>query len=117
MAQHAISLLSASNTGAPYVSAKFAPERDEATAFDLEVVGRIPESLNGRLLRIGPNPVDEHDPMRLKGDHWFAGNGIAPGPATIAGRPASVCRRGRAMLRAAVLQDAARLRAPLRQRL
>ena len=50
---------SADSTGAPYVTGNFAPLMNEVTAFDLEVIGRIPETLNGRFLRIGPNPVDE----------------------------------------------------------
>ena len=52
---------------------------NEVTAFDLEVIGRIPETLNGRFLRIGPNPVDEPDSVWLKGHHWFAGAGMAHG--------------------------------------
>ena len=79
MTQPAISPLSAGSTGAPYVSGNFAPLMNEVTAFDLEVVGRIPETLNGRFLRIGPNPVDEPDPVWLKGYHWFAGAGMAHG--------------------------------------
>ena len=70
---------SANSTGAPYVAGNFAPLRNEVTAFDLEVIGRIPEALNGRFLRIGPNPVDEPDPLWLEGHHWFAGAGMAHG--------------------------------------
>lgn len=71
--------LSADSTGAPYVTGNFAPLMNEATVFDLEVIGRVPEALNGRLLRIGPNPVDEPYPLFLVGHHWFAGAGMAHG--------------------------------------
>ena len=52
---------------------------NEVTAFDLEVIGRIPEALTGRFLRIGPNPIDEPHPLWLVGHHWFAGAGMAHG--------------------------------------
>ena len=70
---------SANSTGAPYVAGNFAPLKSEVTAFDLEVIGRIPEELTGRFLRIGPNPVDEPDLVRLVRYHWFAGTGMAHG--------------------------------------
>ena len=38
--------------------------------------GRIPEELNGRLLRIGPNPVAAPDPQTY---HWFTGSGMVHG--------------------------------------
>ena len=50
---------SANSTGAPYVAGNFAPLKSEVTAFDLEVIGHVPEELTGRFLRIGPNPVDD----------------------------------------------------------
>jgi carotenoid cleavage dioxygenase len=63
-------------TTSRYLAGNFAPVREEITAFDLEVTGTIPESLQGRLLRIGPNPVDERDPATY---HWFTGNGMVHG--------------------------------------
>lgn len=36
--------------------------RDEITAFDLPVTGRVPDELNGRYLRNGPNPLGLDDP-------------------------------------------------------
>lgn len=69
----------ANSTGAPYVAGNFAPLMNEVTAFDLKVTGKIPEALNGRFLRIGPNPVDEPHPLWLVGHHWFAGAGMAHG--------------------------------------
>ena len=42
----------------PYLSGNFAPVEDELSAVDLPVTGELPPGLCGRLLRIGPNPVD-----------------------------------------------------------
>ncbi|MEN8183360.1 MAG: carotenoid oxygenase family protein, partial [Myxococcota bacterium] len=50
-------------TGNLYLSGNFAPVEEELTALDLPVRGEIPRELEGRLLRIGPNPVDP-DPER-----------------------------------------------------
>lgn len=59
-----------------YLSDNYAPVSDEATAFDLPVTrGAIPAELDGRLLRIGPNPVGEIGPLH----HWFVGNGLVHG--------------------------------------
>ena len=58
-----------------YLSGNFAPVQEEVTAFDLKVTGEIPKELSGRLLRIGPNPIDP-DPENY---HWFIGNGMAHG--------------------------------------
>ena len=59
----------------PYLEGNFAPVPDERTDTQLAVSGEIPAALNGRLLRIGPNPVDP-DPAAY---HWFLGNGMAHG--------------------------------------
>ena len=66
----------------PYLSGNFAPVEDEVTAFDLEVTGEIPRELEGRFLRIGPNPIDP-DP---KNHHWFIGNGMVHGVRLRGGR-------------------------------
>jgi carotenoid cleavage dioxygenase-like enzyme len=58
-----------------YLSGNFGPVQDETTAFDLPHRGTIPDELNGRLLRIGPNPLDP-DPAR---QHWFTGTGLVHG--------------------------------------
>ncbi len=50
----------------------------EVTATDLPVTGRIPEHLDGRYLRNGPNPVAEVDPATY---HWFTGDGMVHGVA------------------------------------
>lgn len=72
-------ILSANSTGAAYVAGHLAPLMNEVTASDLKITGRIPEALNGRFLRTGPNPVEEPDTAWLKGHHWFAGAGMAHG--------------------------------------
>jgi len=67
-----------------YLSGNFAPVADEQTALDLRATGRIPEELEGRLLRIGPNPIAP-DPATY---HWFLGNGMVHGVALRGGRAA-----------------------------
>jgi carotenoid cleavage dioxygenase len=59
-----------------YLTGNFAPVTTEVTATDLPVVGRIPDSLNGRYLRNGPNPVTPPDPAAY---HWFIGDGMVHG--------------------------------------
>ena len=59
-----------------YLEGNFAPVTEEVTAFDHPVVGQIPSELNGRYLRIGPNPVGPTDPDRY---HWFTGEGMVHG--------------------------------------
>ena len=79
MAVSAERIPSENSTGAPYVAGNFAPLRSEVTALGLEVIGHVPEELTGRFLRIGPNPVDEPDLVRLLRYHWFAGTGMVHG--------------------------------------
>ena len=62
----------------PYLSGFLAPVRAEVTASDLEVTGHIPEHLDGRYLRNGPNPAAEVDPATY---HWFTGDGMVHGVA------------------------------------
>jgi carotenoid cleavage dioxygenase len=50
----------------------------EVTATDLEVTGHIPEHLDGRYLRNGPNPAEAVDPATY---HWFTGDGMVHGVA------------------------------------
>ena len=54
----------------------FTPIFDEATVFDLEVIGELPSDLNGRYLRNGPNPIGDVDPAN---HHWFVGDGMVHG--------------------------------------
>ena len=60
----------------PYLNGNYAPVREEITAVDLDVTGTIPSYLDGRYLRIGPNPIGDPDPARY---HWFLGAGMAHG--------------------------------------
>ena len=59
-----------------YVEGSMAPVADEVTAFDLPVTGTIPEELEGRWLRNGPNPRSAVDPST---HHWFLGDGRGHG--------------------------------------
>jgi carotenoid cleavage dioxygenase len=60
----------------PYLNGNYAPVHEEITAIDLDVTGAIPEYLDGRYLRIGPNPMGDPDPATY---HWFLGTGMAHG--------------------------------------
>jgi carotenoid cleavage dioxygenase len=60
----------------PYLAGNFAPVREEVTVADLPVTGALPEHLDGRYLRIGPNPVVDPDPATY---HWFMGTGMVHG--------------------------------------
>jgi carotenoid cleavage dioxygenase len=68
----------------PYLSSgNFAPMVGETTAVDLRVHGQIPEELSGRLLRIGPSPIQPRDPALY---HWFSGTGLLHGVRVRGGR-------------------------------
>jgi len=60
----------------PYLDDFLAPVGKEVTATDLPVTGHIPEFLDGRYLRNGPNPVAEVDPATY---HWFTGDAMVHG--------------------------------------
>lgn len=62
----------------PYLEDFLAPVSAEVTATDLRVTGQIPEHLNGRYLRNGPNPAAEVDPAIY---HWFSGDAMVHGVA------------------------------------
>jgi carotenoid cleavage oxygenase len=62
----------------PYLEGFLAPVHTEVTATDLEVTGQIPEHLDGRYLRNGPNPAAEVDPATY---HWFTGDAMVHGVA------------------------------------
>ena len=59
-----------------YLEGEFAPLHEEYTLTDLEVTGTIPDHLDGRYLRNGPNPIGEIDPELY---HWFVGDGMVHG--------------------------------------
>src|SRR5689334_732628 len=58
------------------------PIDGEKTLSDLEVTGTIPAELDGRYVRIGPNPQY----AEAKGHHWFTGDGMVHGIKLQGGR-------------------------------
>ena len=62
-------------TSSPYLEGAYAPVTEEVTATDLPVEGTLPEALDGRYLRNGPNPIAA-DPSNY---HWFTGDGMVHG--------------------------------------
>jgi 8'-apo-carotenoid 13,14-cleaving dioxygenase len=67
----------------PYLHGIHTPLADERTLTDLSVTGTIPAELNGRYIRIGPNPVA---PINEAAHHWFAGDGMVHGIRLSAGK-------------------------------
>ncbi|HEY0685828.1 MAG TPA: carotenoid oxygenase family protein [Steroidobacter sp.] len=61
--------------GNPYLSGVHTPMQKELTIEDLPVTGTIPPALDGRYLRMGPNPM-KPSPARY---HWFSGDGMIHG--------------------------------------
>ena len=66
----------------PFLTGIHQPMERELTITDLRVIGTIPPALDGRYLRIGPNPVAA-DPASY---HWFVGDGMVHGLALKDGR-------------------------------
>ncbi len=66
----------------PFLTGIHRPMAAEVTLEDLPVTGAVPPALNGRYLRIGPNPVAP-DPA---GYHWFTGDGMVHGIALRGGK-------------------------------
>ncbi len=66
----------------PYLSGVHAPMTEELTLTDPAVTGVVPPELDGRYLRIGPNPVAA-DPANY---HWFIGDGMVHGLRIKGGR-------------------------------
>ncbi|GAB3731138.1 carotenoid oxygenase family protein [Amycolatopsis oliviviridis] len=62
--------------GNKFLEGNFAPVSSEHTITELRVTGHIPEYLDGRYLRNGPNPLSEVDPATY---HWFMGDGMVHG--------------------------------------
>jgi carotenoid cleavage dioxygenase len=65
-----------------FLTGAHAPMTEELTITDLPVTGTIPATLDGRYLRIGPNPMNA-DPGNY---HWFAGDGMIHGLKLEGGR-------------------------------
>ncbi len=68
--------------GHPFLTGIHEPMTEELELLDLDVTGTIPAALDGRYLRIGPNPVD----VDQAGYHWFVGDGMVHGLALKDGR-------------------------------
>ncbi len=75
--------MAAPEGGHPYLTGLHRPMTEEVTLADLKVDGEIPASLDGRYLRIGPNPVTAPDEASY---HWFVGDGMAHGVRIIDGQ-------------------------------
>ena len=69
--------------GNAYLSGNFAPITSETTVFSLKARGRVPDELEGRLLRIGPSPIGPVDRGLY---HWFTGTGLVHGLRLRGGR-------------------------------
>ena len=69
--------------GHPYLTGIHTPMTQELTLQDLRVDGEIPSRLDGRYLRIGPNPVTPPDAASY---HWFVGDGMAHGVRIAGGK-------------------------------
>lgn len=67
----------------PYLDGFLAPVSTEVTATDLPVTGHLPDHLDGRYLRNGPNPAAEVDRATY---HWFSGDGMVHGVALQGGQ-------------------------------
>ena len=65
-----------SDEGNVFLEGIHAPMNAELTITDLAVSGTIPPELDGRYIRIGPNPVTAPNPASY---HWFTGDGMVHG--------------------------------------
>lgn len=66
----------------PFLSGIHEPMDAELTLEDLTVTGEIPVALDGRYIRIGPNPATPPNPASY---HWFTGDGMVHGVRLKAG--------------------------------
>jgi carotenoid cleavage dioxygenase len=60
----------------PFLTGIHEPMREERTLTTLKVTGEIPADLDGRYVRIGPNPAT---PPNAAAYHWFLGDGMIHG--------------------------------------
>jgi len=67
----------------PFLTGIHRPMTEELAIEDLPVIGAIPAALDGRYLRIGPNPAGPVDPAK---HHWFIGDGMVHGLRLEGGR-------------------------------
>lgn len=73
----------------PFLSGIHRPMTGETTLVDLPVTGTIPAGLDGRYLRIGPNPIAANP----RAHHWFTSDGMVHGIALHGGRAVSYRNR------------------------
>nr|WP_042182751.1 carotenoid oxygenase family protein [Kibdelosporangium sp. MJ126-NF4]CEL15186.1 Carotenoid oxygenase [Kibdelosporangium sp. MJ126-NF4]CTQ93218.1 Carotenoid oxygenase [Kibdelosporangium sp. MJ126-NF4] len=59
-----------------FLAHNLAPVREERTVTELAVTGTIPDHLDGRYVRNGPNPAADLDPELY---NWFMGDGMVHG--------------------------------------
>jgi carotenoid cleavage dioxygenase-like enzyme len=59
----------------PFLEGNFGPIKEEVTADNLLVIGKLPPELDGMYVRNGPNP--QFPPLRVY--HWFDGDGMLHG--------------------------------------
>ena len=69
--------------GSPLTGGAYDPVQSEETVTRLTVTGTIPEWLDGRYVRNGPNPIGEVDPATF---HYFMGDGMVHGVRLRGGR-------------------------------
>ncbi len=67
----------------PYLTGMHTPMSEEKTMSELKVMGSIPTELDGRYIRIGPNPITAPNPASY---HWFTGDGMVHGVRLQAGK-------------------------------
>ncbi len=75
--------MTAPEGGHPYLTGIHKPMTEELTLENLTVEGSIPTQLDGRYLRIGPNPVTAPDEASY---HWFIGDGMTHGVRIVDGK-------------------------------
>ena len=68
----------------PYLADNFGAIDFETTSYALPVIGEIPNELEGRLIRIGPNPLRQLPDREHY--HWFSGTGLLHGLRLANGR-------------------------------
>lgn len=91
----------------PYLSGIHTPMEAERTLDNLTVTGTIPAALDGRYIRIGPNPVTAPNPASY---HWFTGDGMVHGVRLKDGK--ALWYRNRWIKSKAVSADLGRAEAP-----
>ncbi len=67
----------------PMIGGAYAPVQSESTVTALRVTGTIPDWLDGRYVRNGPNPIGQVDPATF---HYFMGDGMVHGVRLRGGR-------------------------------